>query len=96
LGKGGIIMAHHYKSSCKQCYRYDICIKEENTHLKEERIEHAKNNGRVFAYHVPSERKAYIKKWNEMGTPIGMHNHDCFKSPEERKRDLENQKKSKR
>ena len=61
-------MAHHYKSSCKQCYRYDICKKEEETHLKDERIEDAKKHGRVFAHHVPSERKAYIKKWNDTFT----------------------------
>lgn len=42
-----------------------------------------------------NERESYRKKWIEEGCPIGMSNHDCFKSPEAYKRDLENAKKSK-
>lgn len=90
-------MQQHFKSSCKQCYRYNICVKEENTHLKDERIAKDKDNKtRPFAFHVPSERKAYQKKWVEEGMPIGMaNNNDCFKSVQQREKELANQKNKK-
>lgn len=36
------------------------------------------------------ERTKYIKEWKALGYPIGMSNHDCFKSPEEHARDIKN------
>lgn len=81
-------MAHHYKSDCKQCYRYFLCQEEcQNPDLIAQRNEIAQKSGKPFIYHNPKSRKEYQKRWIRDGMPISMSNHDCFKSPEERLRD---------
>lgn len=52
-----------------------------------------------YRFTVCSEEKRksrddYRKVWKENGCLCGMGNHDCFKSPEAHKRDVENAQKS--
>lgn len=89
-------MAQHFKSSCKQCYRYDICVKEEKTHLKDERIVKDKDNkNRPFAFYVLSERKAFQKKLMTEDKSTNIVDNDCFKSIQQREKELANQKNKK-
>lgn len=88
-------MAHHYKSDCKQCYRYQQCNDEQrNIDLSEQRVSDFKKSNYPFIRLFPHSRKAYQEWWNKNGMPIGMSNHDCFKSIGEHNRDLINAEKS--
>lgn len=88
-------MAHHYKSDCKQCYRYQQCKNEQrNIDLAEQRVEDFKMSSKPFIPFFPHSRKNYQKWWSENGMPIGMSNHDCFKSIGEHDRDIKSKEKS--
>lgn len=91
LGDGSVKMAHHYNSDCKQCYRYQSCLKsQEEISLSNEDLEQLFTSGQPLRQFHPRIRKIYQGWWKTHGMPIGMGNHDCFKSPEEHVRDLEN------
>lgn len=89
-------MAHHYKSHCKQCHRYNQCCEEtKNIDLKNQRLRNKTNHGYPFAYYIPNERQQYQKWWLKNNQPCGFGNHDCFKSPQEKQRDILTAQKSK-
>ena len=70
-------MSHHYKTPCKNCYRYQMCKKEGNNgELSNQRRENSKYA--PFIPYNPESREAYRKWWNKNGQPIGMSNHDCY------------------
>ena len=74
-------MAHHYKSDCKQCYRYELCLIESSDPIiRQKKQKAAQIAGSNFVKLDVESRKAYQLWWLVNDMPIGMGNHDCFKS----------------
>lgn len=72
-------MAHHYKTNCNNCYRYQMCKDELcDLELTEKRYDNAKKANAPFVPYSPNSREAYRNWWLENGQLIGMSNHDCY------------------